>query len=305
MARNTPRKKKQKPLRQPPETTYKNGPGKLGTPIYPLDKVSPGKGMAVRALSAEAEQRLNNLANGILTNQLGQQVRIWIDEMEADFGVGGSTSQSQKVRQFFPRNFVQPSIRVTCTFPSQFHYNTFASFVRSSHIYALSGLELKDQGINVRKRRAASGGSYALTTVKFWIKGAYNQGGKGSFKGSKTSKGGHTPWLLEGYIKSIQAGAVKFEQAPQLIFEFTIAESRDTKKLGIWNDEAVRGSEIRPWLDIFRSRPYNDFVDRAGRPKVSKGQPFRKDKTRNPESIPTGFWDDVLDDVEDAVDDFF
>lgn len=301
MARSTPRNRDRKPLPQPPERLYVSGTGPFNS-VYPLGHVSTTRGRDARPINRTTEARLYKSANGVMTNQLGEKAYIWIDEMEADFAVGGSAAQSHKVRQFFPHNFVQPNITVNCTFPTQHFYNTFGAFVRSSHIYALSGFELQNAGVRVRQRRGARGRRYALTTVKFWVKG-----GNKSFKGSKTSKGHHSPWLLEGYIQSVQAGATKFEYAPTLSFDFTVAESKDTKKIGIWNDEAVRGSEIRPWLDIFKSRPHNDFVD-GKTPRTTPKKSFDRDRTRNPDPLPTGFWDgisDAFDEVGDTIGDAF
>lgn len=278
-----------RPVRDPSPTEFLNGPGPLD--IYPLqNRVSTGH-------DAETVPRshypgLAKQANGKMWNQLNQWVYLWIEEIEADFGLSGSYAQSRTKRQFYPHNIIQPSVKVTATFPSQHAANLFSAFVHTSHHYALRGVELRERVIPARNRPGDS--STLVPTVKFLL-----NGGNSRFNGSKTSKGNHRPWLLEGYIKTVDAGAERFDYAPTRQFEFTIAESVQSKNIGIWNDEAVQGSTLASWMDIFSQNPLNDFVvPKGGR---SGRIPGKKSSTHKPNTAPP-LPSDIGQQLKDAFD---
>lgn len=190
--------------------------------------------------------------NARFINVLGEYIDFYVEDIQADFSVAGSTGQSRTLRQFFPHNMVQPSIVVSGTQPNSHQYNRLGAFIRVSQYLALAGLRLRDDNTPVRNA-TADGRNFIIQTVRLLI----SNGTKDVVVPSgRTIKGVHRPWRLEGYVKSMQAGAERFQQAPAYAFEFIIAESQS----GIWQDHAVIGDQIRSWMQIFQSAGKNGFV---------------------------------------------
>jgi hypothetical protein len=206
--------------------------------IYPLHNPLK-KGYGVREPDVNPAA---NRANGFLLNQKNEKIEFWIEDLKANFGMTGSTAQSRSLRQFFPHNVTQPSITVLGKAPNSFQHNRLAAFVRASHANALgTGLRHEVVGHKV----------IPVTTVRLVVKhgghGEFPYNGERQFKNGtprpgQTVKGTHRPWAVEGYIKSMQAGARKENQAPPFEFEFFIADAvhnKNTPNLNISNDTQV------------------------------------------------------------------
>lgn len=214
--------------------------------IYPMQN-SLGRGYAVSTPNASLQG-----TNARFINVLGEYIDFYIEDIQADFSMAGSTGQSRTLRQFFPHNFVQPSIVVSGTQPNSHQYNRLAAFIRVTQHLSLSGLRLGNDNKPVRTATDAQGNVFIKETVRLLISNGtkdYN------VIHGRNVKGIHKPWRLEGYIKSMQAGAEHFQQAPQYQFEFLVAKSQS----GIWKDHAVLGDQIRSWTEIF-----NNFGPRQG-----------------------------------------
>lgn len=229
--------------------------------IYPM-KNSLGRGYAVRLPSGNPTKK----ANGRFINILGEYIDLYIEDIQSDFSMAGSTGQSRTLRQFFPHNMVQPSIQVTGISTNSHHYNKLAAFIRVSQHLALAGQRLRESDIPFRNILDANGHVVAIPTIRFLI-----SNGTKDFdipRHGRTIKGIHKPWRLEGYVKSMAAGAERFQQAPRFAFEFLIAQSQS----GIWHDHAVVGDQIRSWMQIFRGGGKHGFI-RPGDPHPDNHNP--------------------------------
>jgi len=250
--------------------------GEDGT-IYPLQN-RIDQGYAVRLPRTNPAR---HSGNAVFVNQLGEKITFYVEEISVDFAMSGSTAQSRKLRQFFPHSIVQPSVRVTGIAPNSYEYNRLAAFVRLSHRYTLMGRSLRTMHVPFRNVLDANGETYAIPTIQFALSNATNIV---TVSQGRNVKGRHKPWRLEGYVKSMKAGAERFQQAPAFQFDFVVAESLQGPNLGIWNDHAVLGSQIASWAQIFRKRGENGFI-------------------RNPNLDISGIVDDVIDGVEGIIDD--
>lgn len=179
--------------------------------------------------------------NGVLITNTNVELRLWIEEAQMDFSMSGSAGQSRYRNQFYPKAFNQPVMKVRGRMPNQYEYNKLASFIRESHYDALNQTN-RDIGANV-----IANPTYDKKTIKFFIK---NAGGENN-QPKRNLKGGHLAMGYQGYIKSIAAGATKFQFAPEFEFEFVIASSIDTGEVGIYRDDLTQGSRIMSWMQIF------------------------------------------------------
>lgn len=275
--------------KNPVASNYKYGTRSIYGTHIPLDR-----GYAVKFPTSDPKA---NNANGKLTDQLGREIYFWIEEMSAQIQMNGSTGQSQSVRQFFPRNMTQPSFTIVGRMPDSYKYNVLAAFVRESQWLSKGGRTLKQQVLDGQAvaynnysdagKTGLAGDSVYIPTIRLEIagrlnNGSYNSVGNRNFKppsesndaSGTTQKGRNRSWTLDGYIRNMQAGAKRFDPAPQFSFEFLVSQVKD----GAWTDEedTGRGLEILSWAEQFANRPMNGF-EQLGDSKKDKD----KDKKDN------------------------
>jgi hypothetical protein len=251
--------------------------------IYPLQNPID-QGYAVKMPGVDPR---NKSANGRMTNQLGEEIDFYIEEIETNFAMSGTTAQSRNVRQFMPHNVVQPAIKVKGRAPDNHQYNRLASFVRSSHYHALH------YGEDTRKTITTSGKKVKTETVRLWIKNGQTPEVWNGNGNRKSVKGIHVPWLVEGYIKSISAGGERFNFQPEFEFEFYVAESifkQGEQNLGMWEDTRVYGAELKPWLDWIKKggmvEPQNASVNTLDAEEKKKNNPAEQSSGVDPGSNP-------------------
>lgn len=250
------------------------------------------RGYAVQFPTADPA---SNNANGLLTDQLGRRIYFWIENVEANVTMNGSTGQSRSVRQFFPRNMIQPTFTIQGRMPDSFKFNKLAGFVRESQWLARSGRYFKMQrmrGTDIAYNNfkdSNSGDSIYDPTIQLTIAGRAPQsewqghygtsfkdpvieaGGDSNPDSGTTRKGINRGWVLKGYIQNIQAGAKRFDPAPQFQFQFLVSQMQD----GAWTDESVdvAGLKTLSWMDQFANRKMNEFV--------ALGDPNKKNDKKN------------------------
>lgn len=173
--------------------------------------------------------------NARLTNVNDETLELWVEEFAASFQLSGSSAQSARKREFYPRSFSQPIIRVSGRVANTMEYNRLASFARHSHLAAVGSAELA-----FRQSKPGS----LLPTIGLELRG------RGPWESTHGRvKGANTPWRLEGLIKNIQAGAVAHNVAPKFTFDYHVAASDGT--VGIYGDTLVTGREIMSWAQVF------------------------------------------------------
>lgn len=215
----------------------------------------PDTGYAVNIPNVSANDSENWTARLIKPNN--KYLNLWIEEASIDFSVSGTFGQSRWKREFFPRSFNQPILKLSGHMPNQKEYNKFAAFVRESHSEALSINPFT--GTNATERTTIKTKTYPnapdipLPTVSLIMKKDVIEGRL------RNQKGGRRGMKLEGYIKSIKAGAERFQYAPEFMIEFVIAASDGN--IGIYSDNLIAGSKITDWMTLFKE---NHFGAKSG-----------------------------------------
>lgn len=214
------------------------------------------RGTGVRLPDVEAgKDKHGNTWNASLIGPTGDSVALWLYEIEVGFELGGTTAQSRRVRQFFPHSFSQVKMQVRGTAPNNYQYNRLSSFVRMTQYWALFGDNFarfqRQIGQPVSNRHYSDGTT--VPTTRLQIRG--NHDGN-QIPNGKTIKGPNRPWIVEGYIKSIAAGASRFEFAKDYEFEFEIAYSTQNGTVGIFEDSRARGQKILSWMDVFKKHHF-------------------------------------------------
>jgi hypothetical protein len=192
--------------------------------------------------------------NARIVGPTGDYLALWVHEIEVSFELGGNVAQSRRMRQFFPHSFSQVTMTVRGVTPNNYEYNRLASFVRMSQYWALYGDDFarvqRALGDNVSNRHYPDGTS--IPTSQFILRGNHNT----QVTPGRTIKGANAPWNVEGYIKSIQAGASRFEYAKEYEFNFTVAYTLANGAVGIFEDSAARGQKILSWMDVFKKTQF-------------------------------------------------
>lgn len=212
----------------------------------PIDQ---GWGVATPNVSADNSTTWNVR----LTLPYGGSISLWAETFVTAFQMGGTTAQSQYMRQFFPHNFMQPSITISGTMPNQYQYNRLAAFVRASHFEAVNFSTttmreryIRSQGGNIGELphyRTNNGNGIPTVMLEFT---------RGSFASTNNKNRVHKSWSMEGYILTIGAGSTALENTPAFQFDFIPVSSSLSSDTGIYSDTTVQGRKIEDWMTAFR-----------------------------------------------------
>jgi hypothetical protein len=196
----------------------------------------PDLGWAVNSPDISANDSKNWTVQLVKANK--KYLNLWVEEADIDFSMSGTTGQSRYRREFYPHSFNEPTLVLKGRMPNQREYNKLAAFVRESHSEALNA------NVNYSEKSA---GKKAYPTVSLIMRPHAPEN-----RFPRTQKGGHRGMQLEGYIKSIAAGAQKFEFAPAFEIQFIVASSAVSSGIGIYQDDLDPGSQVVSWMSIFK-----------------------------------------------------
>lgn len=184
-------------------------------------------------------------SSGYLRRPDGAQIDMWIEEISADFSLSGTSGQSRMKRDFYPHSFNDVKLMVKGRVASTQEYNRLALFVREHHWRALDSI---------------NGGGTADQTLQFVLHNTYGNGHTWRKPRSQDSelghaltntKGPHRPWSVNGFVESINAGATRFEVAPQFEFAFVVTRSEFNASTGIWEEhQELTGSYLSTILQL-------------------------------------------------------
>ena len=249
-----------------PVWTYQS-PDQNGNKFGPIDQgyfvspssIDPNKSLAEQGVLTNeilgdynVEPSDNSKNNTPITLSLPgdtDYISLYVENIGMDFQLSGSYAQSMLVRQFFTRNFVQPSIIVQGTMSNSFQYQRLAEFVRASHFSCLfpanANLNAADMfvGLSIPHK------TYGPITDD-----------KGNKYGLPYRS--HLGHHYRGYITNITRGAEKFKNAPEYTFEFVVAYAygdlysmNHNTKVSYGSASIVAGFETGTNLAINNSAP--------------------------------------------------
>lgn len=182
-------------------------------------------------------------ASGYFLRPNGALINLWITDIQASFAVSGQAAQSRMLRQFYPRSFSSVTLSITGNVPNTQEYNRLALFVREHQYLALQGL---------------NGGSTIDQTIVF----ALNDQTPSSWPANPHNvKGAHVPWHLRGYVKSMAAGAVRHEVAPEFTVDFLVAASTfQPGAKGLWGEQLASPASLSNFLRLVNVASKQDRV---------------------------------------------
>lgn len=194
------------------------------------------KGYRVKApdLKPDSNGDSRNKANAYLQNRSGERVWMWVNGVTSDFAMAGTTAQSKKRRSFFPHNFTQPVMTISCQNPNQFQAARLAEFIRLEH-------------------------KKCILNEQHFLTLAILAGGEATKK--PIVKGHHDRIVVDGYVQEIQRGSERFINAPDTQFTFIITRAHNF--LGL-HDQTVRIVKFKSILDVI-TKPGEFTFEKGGR----------------------------------------
>lgn len=152
----------------------------------------------------------------------GPSVNLWVNNVEIDFGLSGTTAQSAKIRSFFAHNSNPPIFTVQCQAPNQYVYGKTIEFMRSS-------------------QRGFSDLAY------LHIRGGGN-------KANNSTRGPHKDLSAEGYVETVARRHDNQQRGAQTFtFSFVTAFMHQP-----WVDTAYDPPPILTWKDVVEKIIAND-----------------------------------------------
>lgn len=222
-----------------------------------------------------------NQANALITDGTGTgsfQLPIFVTNLSMDSSLAGSTAQSQKVQDFYPHNFVAPTIRLSGWSLDQADYGLLCEFIHSAQRKALTSSKpwpaFMTQ-ICVFGRRGQPTDNSLSTS---WVPGT-PRGVDGTRQGqdienvyisqpktlmrdypsdpptappgtyyNQTMHGAHQTIVAKGYIHSIPRLHQVGQYAVQWEFDFVVA----AMLRGIYQDTVSYGTVLKTWRDVLK-----------------------------------------------------
>ena len=221
-----------RPPAQPPSPdTVVYDPGKDSTQIYGFH-IPYNQGY-----DAQSQRNFNNAEqvapSGWFIRPNRTFVALWITDITADFSLSGQTGQSRMQRQFYPRSFNDVALHITGQTSNVYEYNRLALFVRGHQWEALDAIN--------------QGSSNVDQTVTFIL----NDNTPSHWRNPRGRvKGRHQNWQVQGYIKTIAAGAVAHNVAPQFEMDFIVVDTSSHGNTAIWQETLTSASTLNTFVDM-------------------------------------------------------
>lgn len=192
-----------------------------------------GRGYDVQTTDIQANE---NGVNAWLSDGADHShIKLTILAVETNLGLSGSEGQSQLQKDFYPRNFTQPSFSITCQARSQKEVGRVAEFVHKAQRHAVSqgslmGLVIPSGGL---RRTAASADTR-------------RDGMRGVRRGMN----------ITGYVKSMPRSHRRHDPAPQFVFDFVVARMHS----GVFQDQPYKVYKLATWSEIVDSVMKQNFI---------------------------------------------
>lgn len=192
-----------------------------------------GKGYDAKTTANQANE---NGINAWLSDSADHShVKLTILAVETDLSLAGSEGQSQLQKDFYPRNFQQPTFTITCQARSQEEIGRVAEFVHKAQRNAvvqgsLMGLVIPGGGLHHT-------GASADTK---------RDGMRGVRKGMSAA----------GYVKSMPRAHKRHDPAPKFAFDFVVSRMQS----GVFQDQPYKVYKLATWSEIVDSVMAQNFI---------------------------------------------
>jgi hypothetical protein len=169
-------------------------------------------------------------ANAFLVNRVANTTAsLHVSSFDTALSLSGSTGQSPMTRDFYPHNFVQTTLNITCQAPGDFSLGEIAEFIHTA-----------------QRDCVRTGKVMALSIPE-----------AGLFHTSRTMRGRASAINAFGYVRSMPRSHKRHSPAPDFQFDFVISRMRE----GLFHDTPYKAYKLAKWSDIFDAVIGNHLVN--------------------------------------------
>lgn len=169
-------------------------------------------------------------------------IPLWVFDLSADFSLSGSTAQSHGKRDFYPRNFNQPSYRIQGQTWNERHYGLLGENIRSWQHRCVRGNFL------MQFHLPGDGPS------PVWFRRANGQRFKAEVQ--RNMKGPRPNIAFEGYVADMPRTHKRFVHAPEYSFDFIVSR----QLTGPLREETIRPTVLPTSWTSFVARGATGFI---------------------------------------------
>ena len=181
--------------------------------------------------------------------------------------LSGSEGQSQLQKDFYPKNFNQPSFNLTVQARSQLEVGRLAEFVHKA------------------QRRAVSQG----TLMKVLIPSGGLKGTSASSVNNQDGMRGRRDGIsMSGYVANMPRAHKRHDPAPKISFDFVVAKMH----AGIFQDQPYKVYQLAKWSEIVESQLQGNFISPPISVEQEKEAEARREEEQKVVEIP--FFGDVF-----------
>lgn len=216
--------------------------------------VANGYDIAAARLSSSRRAVALNSANSILTSPVGgdnYQMSLFITDVQMDSQLVGTTAQAQLTRDFYPHNFVQPTIQCTGVSIDQEDFGMLCEFIHAAQHYAIENGQtgLTQLFIAGRNNPSPYGNAFNRGISGNRPRNSANRNvsvsgaSSGAMNGTwwnQNIKGTHQPILAQGYVNSMPREHQQFEYVVQWELDFIVTVMLD----GIYTDQSLNAASL-------------------------------------------------------------
>lgn len=150
-------------------------------------------------------------------------VKLWVSEITTNLSLAGSTAQSRLTRDFYAKNFQQPSFTIKCQAIGQRDHGLVAEFIHKA------------------QRNCVIHGTLMGFTLPA---DQYDRPNNAKHRGHH----GHRKGLsIAGYVANAPRTHRRHDPAPDFTFDFVVARMRS----GPFEENSAQVAKLAKWTDIF------------------------------------------------------
>lgn len=182
-----------------------------------------GRGYDVKTTALQAHEGGSNAY--LIDEADNTHVLLTVTAVETSLSLSGSEGQSPLQKDFYPRNFQQPSFSITVQGRSQQDIGRHAEFVHKA-----------------QRNSVVQGSLMRLVIPTGGLKGT----AASSIKNLDGMKGVRSGMSMSGYVKNFPRSHKRFDPAPLYVFEFIVAKMH----AGIFEDQPYKAYTLSKWSEI-------------------------------------------------------
>lgn len=208
------------------------------------------------SISSDNWKSLLNHANANFCNA-EYYVPLFVNAVQIDLGISGSTAQAHRTRDFYPHNITIPSFTISGQCYSTAHYGALTEYIHMAQHHALTHNNgtpdlvqfYLSSSVGTAPEGGRTSGPHVALTLNGTTTKAYNQ----------KIVGGHSEIMCLGYISTIARTHATGEHRPSWQAEFIVVQMLRSP---LFTEQTASEKETGTWLSILSGTKSQDWLDK-------------------------------------------